>query len=403
MIILVINCGSSSIKYQLFDGDSSDVLVKGQVSRIGEKGSSLKQEAGQAKLQKDIPVADHRSGFELIVQSLLDPVYGAIKNIAEVSAVGHRAVHGGSMFVASTIINEDVIAKMEACIPLAPLHNPHNLVGIREARRIFSRVPHVAVFDTTFHQTMPAHAYLYALPYNYYTNYSIRRYGFHGTSCRYIVQRAEVILRKAMGEMKIIICHLGNGVTIAAVNKGKSVDTSLGFTPIPGVMMGTRSGDIDPGLILYLNRQMGLDIDRIDYILNHESGLLGISGVSNDMREIMENAKKGNERCQLAQEMFIYQVKKYIGAYAAAMGGIDALIFTAGIGENSPLIRAEICKNMEFLGIKLNETKNKATIGVEQTISSTDAKVKVMVIPTNEELMIAQDTIAIALPSLKKE
>lgn len=401
MKVLVINCGSSSIKYQLYDAEIDQVLAKGIVSRIGEEGSYLKHEAGDLKLQKEMPIPSHRSGFEIIVQSLLDQNHGVIKDFSEVSAVGHRTVHGGDTFIESTVITEDVIKKLEACIPLAPLHNPANLIGIREAKRIFPNVPNVAVFDTAFHQTMPPKAYLYALPYECYETHKIRRYGFHGTSCRYVGQRTAKFLKRPLEEVKMVICHLGNGVTIAAVNGGKSVDTSLGFTPVPGVMMGTRSGDIDPGLIFYLNRQLGFSLDRIDNLLNRESGLLGVSEVSNDMRLIIENSKCGNERCQLALEMFAYQVKKFVGAYAAAMGGIDALVFTAGIGENSPLTRAMICGGLEFLGIELNETKNNETLGMEQIISSPSSKVKVLVIPTNEERMIALDTIALVFPSFK--
>ncbi len=401
MKVLVINCGSSSIKYQLYDTDNERVLAKGIVARIGEEGSYLNHEAGDVKLKKETPVPNYRSGFELIVQSLLDKNHGVIKNLSEVSAVGHRAVHGGDTFFESTVITEDVIQKMEACVPLAPLHNPANLTGIKEAKRIFPDVPHVAVFDTAFHQTMPPKAYRYALPYEYYETHKMRRYGFHGTSCRYVGQRTAEVLQRPLQEVKMVICHLGNGVTIAAVNGGKSFDTSLGFTPIPGVMMGTRSGDIDPGLIFHMNRQLRLSLDRIDNILNRESGLLGVSGVTNDMRQIIENSKSGNKRCELALEMFAYQVKKYIGAYAAAMGGIDAVVFTAGIGENSPLIRAMVCEGLEFLGIRLDETNNNETIGKEQTISSPGSKVKVLVIPTNEERMIALDTIALAFPSFK--
>jgi len=401
MKILVINCGSSSIKYQLYDADIEQVLAKGTVARIGEEGSYHNYEAKNVKLHEEIHVPSHRSGFELIAQSLLDGNYGVIKDLSEVSAVGHRTVHGGDTFIESTVINEDVIEKMEACIPLAPLHNPANLMGIREARRILPDVPHVAVFDTAFHQTMPPKAYLYAIPYEYYETYKMRRYGFHGTSCRYVSQRTAEVLKRPIEEVKMVICHLGNGVTIDAIDGGKSVDTSLGFTPIPGVMMGTRCGDIDPGLIFYLNRQLGLNLDRIDHILNRESGLLGVSGVSNDMRQIIENSRGGNERCQLAMEMFAYQVKKFVGAYAAAMGGIDALVFTAGIGENSPLTRAVICEGLKFLGIKLDETTNNETLGMEQVISLPSSTVKVLVVPTDEERMIALDTIALVFPSFK--
>ncbi|MFC2044559.1 acetate/propionate family kinase [Chloroflexota bacterium] len=401
MKVLVINCGSSSIKYQLYDADVEQVLAKGVVARIGEEGSYLKHEAGDVKLQKEMPAPSHRTGFELVVESLLDQNYGVIKDLSEVSAVGHRAVHGGDTFIESIVITEDVIEKMEAYIPLAPLHNPANLIGIREAKRILPNVPHVAVFDTAYHQTMPPKAYLYALPYEYYETHKIRRYGFHGTSCRYIAQRMAEVLKQPLKDVKMVICHLGNGVTIAAIDGGKSVDTSLGFTPVPGVMMGTRCGDIDPGLILYLNRQLGLSLDRIDDILNRESGLLGVSGVTNDMRQIINNSGRSNQRCQLAMEMFVYHVKKYIGAYAAAMGGIDTLVFTAGIGENSSLTRAMICEGLGFLGIELDEIKNNETLGMEQTISSSNSIVKVLVIPTNEERMIALDTITLAFPSFE--
>lgn len=403
MKVLVINCGSSSIKYQLYDADNERVLAKGTVSRIGEARSNIKHEARGNSIQNEIPVSSHRDGFELLIQYLLDKNHGVIKDLSEVSAVGHRTVHGGDTFIQSTVITGDVIQKMEACIPLAPLHNPANLVGIREAMRILPGVPHVAVFDTAFHQTMPPRAYLYALPYEYFETHKIRRYGFHGTSCRYVCQRTADYLKQPLEKLKMVICHLGNGVTVSAVSGGKSVDTSLGFTPIPGVMMGTRSGDIDPGLIFYLNRQLGFDLDRIDNMLNRESGLLGVSGVSNDMRLIIENAGRGNTRCSLAMEMFAYQVKKYIGAYAAAMEGIDALVFTAGIGENSPVTRTMICEGLAFLGIKLDEAVNTANIGTEQTLSKPGSRVNVLVIPTNEERMIALDTIAVAFPASKQQ
>ncbi|MFH1652197.1 MAG: acetate kinase [Chloroflexota bacterium] len=399
MKILVINCGSSSIKYQLFDVVSLRVLAKGTVAKIGEKGAYLSQEAGGAKLRRDVPVSSHRSAFELIVKTLLDPADGVIRELSEVSAVGHRAVHGGDTFIASTVISDDVVRKMEACVPLAPLHNPANLTGIREAQAIFPDVPHVAVFDTAFHQTMPPRAFLYALPYEYYGTHKIRRYGFHGTSCRYVAQRAAQVLKQPLSDLKMVICHLGNGVTISAVAEGSSTDTSLGFTPVPGVMMGTRSGDLDPGLIFYLNRQLGLSLDRIDNMLNRESGLLGISGVSNDLRLIIDSADNGNERCRLALEMFAYQIKKYIGAYAAAMGGLDTLVFTAGTGENSPRVRAMVCEGLGFLGIELDAARNEGAIGAEQVISAPHSRVKVLVVPTDEERMIALDTIVLAFPA----
>lgn len=399
MKILVINCGSSSIKYQLFDVDRQQVITRGQVSKIGEKGSSLKQEIGNTRLQKDVPIPDHHVGFDLIVQSLLDPKDGVIKDISEISAVGHRTALGGDN---STIIDEGVIARMEEYIPLAPLHNPPNLMGIRESRRIFPNVPHVAVFDSGFHQTIPPKAHVYGLPYQYYENYKIKRYGYHGTSCRYVCQRMPLILKQPIEELKLVICHLGSGASVHAVNGGKSVDSSLGFGTFSGVMMGTRPGDFDPALIFYMNRELGINLDRIDNILHRESGLLGISGVSNDMREVIENAEQGNKRCRLAMEIFVHQVKRYIGAFAAIMGGIDTLAFTAGIGENSPLIRAMICEELEFLGIRLSMAKNNNTIGSEQIISPVNSKVKVLVVPTDEESIIALDTIALAFPSLKR-
>jgi acetate kinase len=397
MKVLVINCGSSSIKYQLYNADTEKVLAEGIVARIREEGSYLKHEAKGQEVRRDVPIPSHREGFELIIQSLLDEDYGVLKDISEVLAVGHRTVHGGDAFTESTLINEEVIAKMEEYIPLAPLHNPPNLLGIREARRLLPDVPHVAVFDTSFHQTMPPRAFLYALPYEYYEESKIRRYGFHGTSCRYVSQKAvNRILKKPLEQLKMIICHLGNGVTVAAVDHGKSVDTSMGLTPLEGLMMGTRSGDIDPGVIFFLNRQLGLSIDRIDDLLNRKSGLLGISGVSNDMRAIIQEAERENQRCQLAMEMFAYRVKKYIGAYSAAMGGLNALVFTAGIGENSYRTRSMICAGLDFLGIKLDETKNRETIGIEGVISEPDSEVIIMVVPTNEEEMIVLDTLALA-------
>jgi len=402
MKILVINCGSSSIKYQLFDADKEQVMVKGQVSKIGESGSFLRQETDGVRLQKDIPIADHHIGFNLIVESLLDEKEGTIKDISEVAAVGHRAGHGGVTFNSSVIINEDVIARMEEAIPIAPLHNPANLMGIRESRRIFPGVTHVAVFDSAFHQTMPPDAYIYGLPYECYEKHKIRRYGFHGTSCRYICQRVPLILKQSLEGKKLVICHLGSGASVHAVKDGKSVDSSLGFATTAGVIMGTRPGDIDTGLIFYMHRHLGLSLDRIEEMMHRESGILGVSGISNDMHEVIENAKRGNKRCQLAIEVFVHQVKKYIGAFAAIMEGIDTLVFTAGIGENAPLIREMICEGLEFLGIKLDEAVNNKTLGVEQVISTADAGVKVLVVPTDEERMIALDTIALALPLVKK-
>lgn len=396
MKVLVINCGSSSIKYQLYDALADQILAKGIVARIGEKSSHVKHQTKFTDYQEEIPVPSHRKGIEWIIHLLTDPSHGVIREISEINAVGHRTVHGGDIFFESALITDEVISKLEECIPLAPLHNPPNLLGIREAHRIFPNIPHVAVFDTAFHQTIPAKAYLYAIPYRYYELYKIRRYGFHGTSCRYVSLKASKLLKRSLANLKMIICHLGNGASVVAVQGGKSVDTSMGFTPLEGLIMGTRSGDIDAGIIFFLYRQLGLSIDRIDDLLNRESGLLGISGISNDLRQITEEARRKNGRCQLVLDMFAYRVKKYIGAYSAVMGGIDTLIFTAGIGENSSLIRAMICDGLEYLGIQLNPEKNQEVVGVEGEISSCQSQVTVLVIPTNEEQMIAMDTMKIA-------
>jgi acetate kinase len=396
MKILVINCGSSSIKYQLCEAAADSVYAKGMVSRIGQESSHIDHQAGSRTIQKDVPGLSYSQGFQQIIQNLIDKNIGVIKDTSDIAAVGHRAVHGGATFIKSTIITEEVIRQIEDCIPLAPLHNPANLIGIREAMKLFPNIPHVAVFDTAFHQTMPPKAYFYGLPYEYFSTQKIRRYGFHGTSCRYVILRTADLLRRKIEKIKVIACHLGNGITIDAVDSGKSIDTSLGFTPMPGVMMGTRCGDIDPGVVLYMGKQLGLSLDDIDEILNRQSGLLGISGVSGDMRRIVDGAEKGNSRCQLAIEMFAYQVKKYIGAYAAALGGLDALVFTAGIGENSPMVRAAVCQGLEFLGIRLDTAKNNKTFAQEEFISFPDSPANVLVIPTNEERMIALDTAALA-------
>ena len=393
MKVLIINCGSSSIKYQLFDAEADRTLVKGIVARIGEKSSSIIHHARGEDFKMAISIPSHREGIELIAELLIDPAHGVLHSISEISAVGHRTVHGGDIFVQSVLITAEVIAKMEECVPLAPLHNPANLLGIREAQRILPDIPHVAVFDTAFHQTIPPKAYLYALPYEYYKTNKIRRYGFHGTSCRYVSQRTVSLLMTPLETLKIVICHLGNGVTVAAVDGGKSVDTSMGFTPTEGLMMGTRSGDLDPGVIFYLYRQLGFSIDRIDDLVNRESGLLGVSGTSNDMRDIIEKANQGDERCMLAIEMYAYRVKKYIAAYAAALEGADALVFTAGVGENSWIIRQKVCDGLEFLGIHLDGLKNREASGTEAVISTQDSRVRVLVIPANEEQMIALDTL----------
>lgn len=392
-MILTINCGSSTIKYQLYTADVRQVVAKGIVSRIGEPGSYVEHQARQRSVRHELPVPNHHAAFEIAIQYLLHPAYGAIADINEIQAVGHRAVHGADMFIESTLITEEVIAKLEECTPLAPLHNPPNLIGIREGRALLPKAPHVAVFDTSFHQSMPPQAYVYALPYEYYLKHKIRKYGFHGSSCRYVSQRAIEILRQPLDESKMVVCHLGNGVTIAAVQAGRSVDTSIGFATFSGVMMGTRSGDIDPGLTFYLHRRLGLSLDEIERVYYKESGLLGVSGVSNDMRTVAEQAAAGNQRCQLALEIFAYMIKKYVGAYAAAMGGINALVFTAGIGENSAQVRAMVCDGLEFLGIELDKRKNGQASGKEMIISRPAAGAAVLVVPTDEEKMIALDTL----------
>jgi len=395
MKILVVNCGSSSIKFQVYDADGAQTLVKGIVAKIGEDGAYLAKETYGAKFKQETVVLNHRAGFDLMMKTLLNEEE-VLRNISEISAVGHRVVHGGDVFTKSVLITEETIRKLEELTPIAPLHNPAILVGIKEAKRILPNIPHVAVFDTTFHQTMPSKAYLYALPYTYYETHKIRKYGFHGTSCRYISQKAAEIMGKSLEELKMVVCHLGNGVTVAAIKGGNSIDTSMGFTPLEGLIMGTRSGDIDPGVIFFLQQHVGLTIDRINDLLNRESGLLGISGVSNDMKEIEKRATSGDKRCKLAIEMFAYRIKKYIGAYAAVMGGINTLVFSAGIGEGSPSIRAMICDGLEFLGIQLEERENRDSRRYERIISTPDSKVQVLVIPVNEEEIIVMDTLAVA-------
>ncbi len=379
MKVLVLNCGSSSIKYQLHDSVAHAALAEGLVSRIGE----------------DPAIPDHGRGLELILESLLDPETGVMKDLSEVSAVGHRAVHGGSFFTAPVLITTEVIAKMEEYAPLAPLHNPPILLGIRESLRHLPGTPQVAVFDTAFHTTIPAKAHVYALPYRYYTDHGVRRYGFHGNSFQYVSQRVNAFLNGRLRHAKVVIAHLGNGASIAAVSGGKSVDTSMGLTPLEGLVMGTRPGDVDPGVILYLMRQLGLSEQDVDRVLNKESGLLGVSGVGNDMRDVLAGAATGDERCKLALDLYAYRLKKYVGAYAAAMGGLDVLVFTAGIGENSPEIRAAVCEGLGFLGIELDEGANSGVRGLECDISAPGAKVRVLVVPTDEERLIADETVAV--------
>lgn len=394
--MLVLNCGSSSIKYELVDTAKDKPVARGMVARIGEPGSYVEHETGNLRIRSEVRATDHTAGVKILMEFLTGSEQGVIKDKSEISAVGHRVVHGGETFTKSTLITEGVIEKIREYIPLAPLHNPHNLAGIEAARKFFPDIPHVAVFDTAFHQTLPEKAFLYPIPYELYEKYSMRKYGFHGTSCRYVSGRAADFLRMPLNQLKMIVCHLGNGVTLDAIRRGQSVDTTMGLTPLEGLMMGTRSGDIDPGIIYFLSTVAQFSVDRIYDILNRESGLLGISGVSNDMREIIKEAESGNRRCRLAVEMFAYRVKKYIGTYAAVLDGVDVIVFTAGIGSNSPMIRSIICDGLDFLGVELDQAKNRSAIGSESDISAHGSKVRILVIPTNEEKLIAIDTLEIA-------
>lgn len=395
MKVLVVNCGSSSLKYQLIDMTDESVLAKGLVERIGIEGSVLKHEAtGKEKKVIEEPMKDHKKALQLVLEALIHPEHGAIADMKEIDAVGHRVVHAGEKFSDSVIIDEAVIAALEECIELAPLHNPPNLTGITACMELMPGVPMVGVFDTAFHQTMPPASYIYPLPYEYYEKYGVRRYGFHGTSHKYVAQRTAAMLGKDLSELKIVTCHLGNGASITAVDQGKSVDTSMGFTPLEGLVMGTRSGDLDPAIITFIMEKENLSIDEVNTLLNKKSGVLGISGVSSDFRDIESAASEGNKRAQLALDKFNARVRKYIAAYAAVMGGVDAVVFTAGLGENSITARESICEGFEFMGLELDKEKN-AIRGKEAIVSKDGSKVKVLVIPTNEELMIARDTLGL--------
>jgi acetate kinase len=392
MNILVINAGSSSLKYQLMDPDTRVILAKGLCERIGIDGRlTHKVPAVDGKYEFEIPMPTHAEAIQAVLDALLSPEHGVIKSMDEIDAVGHRVVHGGESFAQSVKIDDSVMEAIEACIPLAPLHNPANITGIRACQKVMPNVPMVAVFDTAFHQTMPEKAYIYALPYEYYEKDKVRRYGFHGTSHRYVSARAADMLGKPIEQLKIITCHLGNGSSVTAVDGGKSVDTSMGFTPLAGLPMGTRSGDLDAGILEYLMEKHNYTIEEMLNILNKKSGVLGVSGVSSDFRDLGEAAEHGNHRADLAVECFNYDVKKLIGSYAAAMGGVDAIVFTAGVGENSADQRMEIASGLEFMGVKMDADANN-TRGKEAVISAADSKVKVLLIPTDEELMIAQDT-----------
>ena len=397
MNVLVINAGSSSLKYQLMDPDTGVVLAKGLCERIGIDGKFTykPQVEGKETLKAvDVAMPTHSEAIQTVLDALVDAKNGVIGSMKEIDAVGHRVVHGGEAFNQSVRIDENVMKAIEDCIPLAPLHNPANITGIRACEKVMPGVPMVAVFDTAFHQTMPAKAFTYALPYEYYKNDKVRRYGFHGTSHKYVTGRAAAMLGKPAEELKIITCHLGNGSSVTAVDGGKSVDTSMGFTPLAGLPMGTRSGDLDAGILQYLMNKHGLNIDEMLNILNKKSGVQGVSGVSSDFRDLEEAAKAGNEQAALAVDMFNYGVKKLIGAYAAAMGGVDAIVFTAGVGENSVSQRLDIASGLEFMGVKMDAEANKVR-GKEVVISAADSKVKVLLIPTDEELMIARDTAAL--------
>lgn len=392
MKVLVINCGSSSLKYQLIDMTDESILAKGLVERIGIEGSILTQKVeGRQNYVIQQPMKDHKDAIKLVLDALLDKENGVIGSMDEISAVGHRVVHGGEKYSSSVVIDDSVMAALEECVKLAPLHNPPNLIGINACKALMPNTPMVAVFDTAFHQTMPEHAYIYALPYELYTDYKIRRYGFHGTSHKYVSQVAAETLGKDLKDLRLITCHLGNGASIAAIKNGKVVDTSMGFTPLEGLVMGTRCGDIDPAIVTFLMDEKDLSFKEINDLLNKQSGVLGISGVSSDFRDIETAAAEGNKRADLALKIFHYKVKQYIGSYAASMGGVDAIVFTAGLGENSAETRESVCEGLEFLGVNIDKAKNKVR-GKLTEVSSADSKVKVFLIPTDEELMIARDT-----------
>ncbi len=396
MNVLVINCGSSSLKFQLIRSETEDVLAKGVCERIGIEGSRIVyQPEGAEKISKEIPMNDHTKAVELVLESLTDPENGVIESLAQIHAIGHRVVHGGEDFESSVLIDDDVIRAIEACSELAPLHNPANLIGINVCRKLMPGVPMAAVFDTAFHQTMPKKAFLYGLPYEAYTKDRIRRYGFHGTSHSYVSRRIAEVLGKKPEDLKTIVCHLGNGSSVCAVDRGRSVDTSMGFTPLAGVLMGTRCGDIDPAILEYYEKKEGMDIHQVMDVLNKQSGVAGLSGLSSDFRDLSDAAAAGDERSQTALDTFCYQVAKYIGSYVAAMNGVDVIVFTAGIGENNAVVRKGVFKYLGYLGVKLDEEANTRR-GEEIRLSTADSTTPVYVIPTNEELMIARETVALA-------
>ena len=396
MKILVLNCGSSSIKYALYNMDDKSVMTSGGAERVGLDGAFVKVKLanGEKKqIMHDMP--EHTEGVKFIFSLLTDPEIGVIKSLKEIDAVGHRMVHGGEKFAKSVVITPEVIKAFEEVSDLAPLHNPANLKGIRAVEELMPGLPQVGVFDTAFHQTMPAYSYMYALPYEVYEKFAVRRYGFHGTSHRYVSARVCEFLGVPYEKQRIITCHIGNGGSLAAVKDGKCLDTTMGLTPLEGIMMGTRSGDVDGGAVTFLQKKLGLNPDQMSDLLNKKSGVAGVSGVGSDMRDLEAAVAAGNERAKLATDMYNYKIKKYVGAFAAAMGGVDIIVFTAGVGENQASMRAAVCRDMEFMGVKVDEALNATIRGKEAIISTPDSKVKVVVIPTDEELMIASDTAAL--------
>lgn len=394
MKVLVINCGSSSLKYQLIDSESEKVLAKGICERIKLDGVLTHQIPGKDKIKIEAPMPDHSAAVKIVLDTLIDKDMGAITSLEEINAVGHRVVHGGEKFSSAALVDENVIKEIEACNDLAPLHNPANLIGIRACQNLMPNVPQVTVFDTAFHQTMPKHAYIYGIPYEYYEKYKIRRYGFHGTSHSFVSKRTAEIIGKKLEDSKIIVCHLGGGASICAVEGGKSIDTTMGLTPLEGITMGTRSGNIDPAIIEFIANKENKSIVEILEILNKKSGVYGISGKSSDFRDINDGIDQGDERCKIAMDVFCYQAAKFIAGYVAAMNGVDAIAFTAGVGENDHLVRTLTCERLKFLGIEIDEEANKAR-GKEIRISTDNSKVPVYIVPTNEELAIARETVAL--------
>ena len=395
MNVLVINCGSSSLKYQLINSDSEAVLAKGLCERIGIDGRLVYQKSGCDKEITESPMPTHKQAIQMVLDALVNDKTGAISSLSEIDAVGHRVVHGGEKFASSTILTDEVLAAIEECNDLAPLHNPANLIGIRACQELMPNVPMVGVFDTAFHQTMPDVAYMYGLPYEYYEKYGVRRYGFHGTSHSYVSKRIAEILGRDYNDLKTIVCHLGNGSSVCAVMNGKSVDTSMGLTPLEGLIMGTRSGDVDPSIIEFIAQKENLSLSEVINVLNKKSGVEALSGVSSDFRDIENAAKEGNKRAELAQKVFSYRVAKYVGSYVAAMNGVDVICFTAGVGENDGRVRELVMENLAYLGIKVNTEVNSKVRGIEVEISTPDSKVACYIVPTNEELAICRETVAL--------